>query len=48
MPLETNSHFLKKLSRAGEIVYYDLDYREKMFVFGEEKTKEVGKLKNSP
>ena len=48
MHLETNGHFLKKLSRAGEIVYYDLDYREKMFVFGEEKTKEVGKLKNSP
>ena len=36
--------FFQKSSRGGEIVYYDMDYREKMFVFGEEKIKEVGKL----
>ena len=26
------------------IVYYNMDYREKVFVFGEEKIKEVGKF----
>ena len=36
--------FFQKLSTAGEIVYCDMDYREKVFVFGEEKIKEVGKL----
>ena len=36
--------FFQKLSRAGEIVYCDMDYSEKVFVFGEEKIKEVGKL----
>ena len=44
MPLETNYHFFQTSSRAGEIVYYDMDYREKVFAFGEEKIKEVGKL----
>ena len=43
MPLKTNSHFFQKSSRAAEIGYYDMDYREKVFVFGEEKIKEVGK-----
>ena len=28
--------FFQKSSRAGEIVYYDMDYQEKVFVFGEE------------
>ena len=36
--------FFQTSSRAGEIVYYDMDYREKVFAFGEEKIKEVGKL----
>ena len=34
----------QKSSRASEIVCYDIDYHEKVFVFGEEKIKEVGKL----
>ena len=38
------SLFFQKSPRAGEIVYYDMDYREKVFAFGEEKIKEVGKL----
>ena len=36
--------FRDKSTRTGEIVYYDIDYREKVFIFGEEKIKEVGKL----
>ena len=36
--------FFQKSSRASEIVYYDMDYREKVFVFGEDKIKEVRKL----
>ena len=28
--------FFQKSSRAGDIVYYDMDYQEKVFVFGEE------------
>ena len=52
MPLEANRHFFQKSSRAAEIGYYDMDYREKVLVFGEEKIKKLGsllkaKLKNS-
>ena len=40
--------FFQKSSRTGEIVYYDIDYSEKVFIFGEEKIKEVGKLIKLP
>lgn len=36
--------FFQKSSRAGEIVYCDMTYRENVFVFGDGKIKEVGKL----
>ena len=36
--------FLQKSSRTGGIVCYDIDYDEKVFIFVEEKIKEVGKL----
>ena len=39
-----NISSFQKSSRTGEIVYYEMDYREKVFVFGEEKIKEVGNL----
>ena len=44
--------FFRKSSRAGEIVYYDMDYREKMFL-SRRKLRKLGsllkaKLKNSP
>ena len=36
--------FFQKSTRTGEIVYYDINYCEKVFIFGEDKIKEVGKL----
>ena len=38
------SSFFQKSSRTSKIVYYDIDYHEKVFIFGEGKIKEVGKL----
>ena len=40
--------FFQKSSRTGEIVYYDIDYSEKVFIFDEEKIKKVGKLIKLP
>ena len=46
------SSFFHKSSRVGEIVYYDMDYREKVFL-SRRKLRKLGsllkaKLKNSP
>ena len=34
---EDKLSFFQKSSRTGEIVFYDIDYREKVFIFGEQK-----------
>ena len=34
---EDKLSFFQKSSRTGEIVFYDIDYREKVFIFGDQK-----------